>query len=406
MTRPSATRNQPADICIVGGAGHIGLPLALVLADRGLRVRIQDLNRSAISQIQAGCLPFQEEGVQQLLDDAMDNDLLSFTTESNGIADVSVVVVTIGTPVDEFLNPNRGVIKDWADDALSHLRDDQLIILRSTVSPGTTEWLARYLEKAGRKPQLAYCPERIAQGFAVRELRELPQIVSATSPEAEQRAADLFGDIAPEVVRLQPMEAEFAKLFTNSYRYIVFATVNQFYMLASQQGLDAGRVLDACRHEYPRMSGMPNPGLTAGPCLLKDTMQLSAFSNNRFPLGHDAMLINEGMPAFLCEMAQRKIDLSTATAGILGMAFKAESDDIRDSLSFRLRKLLMMECRDVLCSDPYVDDDRLVDESVVLEKSDVIFIATPHQRYRSMTIPNHIHVIDIWDCLPRQPADT
>jgi UDP-N-acetyl-D-mannosaminuronic acid dehydrogenase len=144
---------------------------------------------------------------------------------------------------------------------------------------------------------------------------------------------------------------------------------------------------------------MPDPGLTAGPCLLKDTMQLSAFSNNRFPLGHDAMLINEGMPLFLCEMAKREMDLSEATAGILGMAFKAESDDKRDSLSDRLKKVLLVECRTVLCSDPYVKDESVVEQTEVLERADIIFIAAPHRRYRELTIPDRIRVVDIWNCL-------
>jgi len=270
------------DVCIVGGAGHIGLPLALVLADCGHRVRIQDLNRTAIESIQSGNLSFHEEGVQHLLDQALQNNMLSFTTECAGIAGVPVIVVTIGTPVDEFLNPDTRVIRDWADGGIPHLTDDQLIVLRSTVSPGTTKWLARYLWNHGRQSHLAFCPERIAQGFAVKELRELPQLISGTCPQAEQRAADRFDEIAPEVVRLNPMEAEFARLFTNSCRYVVFAAVTQFYMLASQQGLDSNRILSACRYKYPRMSAMPDPGLTAGPCLLKDTMQLSAFSNNRF----------------------------------------------------------------------------------------------------------------------------
>lgn len=390
-----------ADVCIVGGAGHIGLPLALLLADCGLRVQIQDLNQTSIEQIQSGQLPFQEEGVQPLLDRALEDHMLSFTTKCEGIAGVPVIVVTIGTPVDEFLKPDTQVIKDWADDAIPHLTDDQLIVLRSTVSPGTTNWLARYLASHNRHPKLAFCPERIAQGFAVKELRELPQLISGNSEEAEQQAADLFDRISPEVVRLDPMEAEFAKLFTNSYRYVVFAAVNQFYMLASQQGLDTNRILSACRYKYPRMSAMPDPGFTAGPCLLKDTMQLSAFSNNHFLLGHDAMLVNEGMPAFLCETAKRDMDLSTVTAGILGMAFKAESDDIRDSLSYRLRKLLQLECREVLCSDPYVADSRLVEQSVVIQQSDIIFIATPHKCYRELMIPNSIRVIDIWNCLKR-----
>ena len=144
---------------------------------------------------------------------------------------------------------------------------------------------------------------------------------------------------------------------------------------------------------------MPDPGFTAGPCLLKDTMQLAAFSNNRFSLGHNAMLVNEGMPAFLCEIARKEVPLTGSVAGILGMAFKAECDDKRDSLSYRLKKLLMLECRRVVCSDPYVRDPDLVDTDEVLEHADIVFIATPHRCYRELVIPDRIKVVDIWNCL-------
>src|SRR5262249_28778596 len=161
---------------------------------------------------------------------------------------------------------------------------------------------------------------------------------------------------------------------TNAWRYIQFATVNQFYMIATQRGLDFNRILHGCTHNYPRTRGMPGAGLAAGPCLVKDTMQLAAFSRNNFVLGHAAMLINEGMPAYLVEMARRQADLRPLTAGILGMTFKAESDDIRDSLSFKLRKLLLLECRDVLCHDPYWQSDTVAPLERVLAEADLFFI--------------------------------
>lgn len=387
------------DLCIVGGAGHVGLPLALVFADAGMSVRLCDVNPEALATIESGRMPFQEDGAEPLLKRALEQGRLSFTTETAGIAGAPVVVVTIGTPVDQYLNPDTRVIKQWADDALPHLSDDQLIVLRSTVYPGTTDWLKNYLASKGRPVPLAFCPERIAQGFAVRELTELPQLVSGTTPEAENQAAGLFEKIAPEVVRLSPMEAEFAKLFTNSYRYIVFGVVNQFFMMASEHDADFQKILHACRHNYPRMSGMPNAGFTAGPCLLKDTMQLASFSNNQFSLGHHAMLVNEGLPAFLLNQVRREMDLADKTAGILGMAFKGESDDVRDSLSYRLKKLLELEAGQVLCTDPYVDDSRLLPLDDVVRESDVLFIATPHKAYRGLDVPADKLVMDVWNCV-------
>jgi UDP-N-acetyl-D-mannosaminuronic acid dehydrogenase len=199
---------------------------------------------------------------------------------------------------------------------------------------------------------------------------------------------------------MTPPEAELCKLMTNAWRYVQFAAVNQFYMLAADHDVDFARILHGCRHNYPRMAMMPGPGLTAGPCLMKDTMQLAAFSHNQFLLGHAAMLVNEGLPAHLVSRAQRQVDLRTRTAGILGMAFKPESDDPRDSLSYKLKHLLSLEAKDVLCTDPYVADPRLVPLERVLADAEVLFVGVPHAAYRTLAIPPGRTVVDVWSCLP------
>jgi UDP-N-acetyl-D-mannosaminuronic acid dehydrogenase len=213
----------------------------------------------------------------------------------------------------------------------------------------------------------------------------------------------LFGRFVHEFIDMSPMEAELCKLMTNATRYIQFAIANQFYTIAMERGLDFDRILHGCRHNYPRMAGMPGPGFAAGPCLLKDTMQLAAFSRNSFPLGHSAMLVNEGLPARLVEFARRDVDLSQKVAGVLGMAFKAESDDARDSLSYKLRNLLALETRKVLCTDPYVPDPTLVPLERVICEADVLFLATPHRAYRDLRIPEGKIVYDVWNCIASAP---
>jgi UDP-N-acetyl-D-mannosaminuronic acid dehydrogenase len=191
----------------------------------------------------------------------------------------------------------------------------------------------------------------------------------------------------------------------NCYRYISFAIANQFYMLAEDAGLDFNRVAHAATHHNPRSGAMPRPGLAAGPCLLKDTMQLAAFSRNNFFLGHAAMLINEGLPQFIVTQLKRAGDLHQKTVGILGMTFKADCDDIRDSLSFKLRKLLQLEAGQVLMHDPYLSgpDYRALDE--VVAQSDVLVIGVPHRVYRTLAVPAGRVVHDIWNCLPSaEPA--
>jgi UDP-N-acetyl-D-mannosaminuronic acid dehydrogenase len=231
----------------------------------------------------------------------------------------------------------------------------------------------------------------------------LPQIISAFEPAVIEQVKQLFGRFTPEFIEMQPMEAELCKLMTNAWRYIQFATVNQFYMIASQHGLDFSRILHGCRHNYPRMAGMPGPGFAAGPCLVKDTMQLAAFSQNNFVLGHSAMLINEGLPAHLLSLAKQNVKLSKMTAGILGMAFKSESDDPRDSLSYKLRKLLTLEAKHVLCSDPYIRDPSFVSLEKIVAESDILFVGTPHKIYRSLLIPAGKVLVDVWDCVHNPP---
>jgi UDP-N-acetyl-D-mannosaminuronic acid dehydrogenase len=277
---------------------------------------------------------------------------------------------------------------------LGHLRDGQLIALRSTVHPGVTALTERLLEKHGLDVDVAFCPERIAEGHAMTELFSLPQIVAARGERAMSRARELFGALTDRIVELEPEEAELAKLFTNTWRYIKFATANQFWMMANDYGLDFERIRHAVRHEYPRAADLPAPGFAAGPCLLKDTMQLAAFNNNNFVLGHTAMLINEGLPLYLTSRLEDAYDLSKMTVGILGMAFKAGSDDPRQSLAYKLRKIMSIKAMDVVCTDPYVRDTRFLPLADVLERADLLVVAAPHEEYRDLVTDKP--VADIW----------
>jgi UDP-N-acetyl-D-mannosaminuronic acid dehydrogenase len=271
------------------------------------------------------------------------------------------------------------------------------VILRSTVYPGSTEKMRDFLASKGVNVHVAYCPERVAEGKALEELRELPQIVAGCDERATQMAEELYGKIARAIIHLRPVEAELTKIFANAWRYIQFATANQFLMIATDYGVDFYRIYDALTREYPRMAGLPKGGFAAGPCLLKDTMQLVAATQNTFALGHAAMLINEGMPNFIVSQLKSQCDLAQMTTGILGMAFKADSDDPRESLSYKLRKILEYEAADVLCTDPYVKDEALLPLETVLAQSDIIIIAAPHKQYRQLRFREGQQVIDIWN---------
>jgi UDP-N-acetyl-D-mannosaminuronic acid dehydrogenase len=364
--------------------------------EAGLRVNVNDLNKDSLEALHAGRLPFIEHGAENVLSKALVNQRLVFTHTSDRISTGGPVIITIGTPVDEFLNPVRKVVQDCVDALLPTLADGQLVVLRSTVFPGTTDWLASYLKTRGRSLKVAFCPERVVQGNGLKELRDMPQIVSGTTPDAEREAAALFERIAPEVVVVSPMEAEFAKLFSNAYRYIEFAATNEFYLVAKSAGVDYQRVLKAMTHNYPRLKGMPRPGFAAGPCLVKDTMQLSAFARNQFGLGHAALLINEGLVLHVVDDIKRRYDLAGITIGLLGMAFKAESDDIRASLSYKFKKVLSGQTRAVLTTDPFVTTDpdlRPLDD--VIAGSDLLILCAPHAAYRDADFKGK-PVFDVW----------
>ncbi len=396
-----STSNEQYDVCLVGGAGHVGLPLALVFANHGKRTLIYDLNAGVMDRIQGGEVPFMEDGGEGHLKAALDSGNLFFTNDAAQVGLASTLIITIGTPVDEFLNPVYEAMLKCIDAFVPHLSDDQLIVLRSTVPPGVTDWLHRYLKEKDVSAKLAFCPERVVQGKAITEIQSLPQIVSGATPEAEDAAAELFAGLGAKIVRMKPMEAEFAKLFCNAYRYINFAITNQFYMMVESAGMDYDRVLQGMKQDYDRMAGLPSAGLAAGPCLFKDTLQLCSFYENQFSLGFDAMMVNEGLPLFMVRNIEKEHNLLESTVGLLGMAFKPNSDDTRSSLSYKLKKILHPRARRVVCTDPHVTTDpSLLTLEETVEQSDLLILCVPHAAYRELDLKGK-PVVDIWNFFPK-----
>jgi UDP-N-acetyl-D-mannosaminuronic acid dehydrogenase len=385
-----------SDITVLGGCGHVGLPLGLAFADQGLRVVLYDTNYAAVDRVRSGKMPHREPGAPEVLARTLADGTLTATADPSAVAGAEHLVVVIGTPVDEYLNPDPQAVVDAVEAVADQLVDGQLLILRSTVFPGVTRMVERLIDRLGRSVDVAFCPERIAEGKAMEELHSLPQIVAARTERAYERAAALFGHLTQTIVRVAPEEAELAKLFTNSYRYIKFAAANQLYMMANDFGLDYETIRNAVVQDYPRAADLPGPGFAAGPCLLKDTMQLAAFNNNNFALGQASMQINEGLPLYLVSRLAARYDLDSMTVGILGMAFKGESDDNRSSLSYKLKRVLNVRAKHVLTTDPYVTvDESLSPLDQVLDRSDLIVIGAPHSTYADLDIAQP--VVDIWN---------
>jgi len=383
------------NISIIGGCGHVGIPLGLALANAEFLITLIDINRNAVDTINNGKLPFLEEGAEEILHAHIGKNLFA-TEDIQKVQEQDVVIFVTGTPVDEHHNPEIKEVLKVIRAYLPLMNKEQLVILRSTIFPGTTElirhlFMEHYGEGGGH---IAFCPERILQGKGIEEIYKLPQIVAAEDDSTFKAASDIFSKISPKIIRLKYREAELVKLITNTWRYLEFAAANAFYMMVENDNLDFYKVYDAITDDYPRAANFPKAGLAAGPCLFKDTMQLSAFYQNNFFLGQSAMLVNEGLPNFLVNQLEKKIgSLSGKSIALLGMTFKANNDDTRESLSFKIKKQLEFKMSHVLVHDPYLPGSTSLEE--VLEKADGIILGTPHKEYKG--ISPRVPYVDCWD---------
>jgi UDP-N-acetyl-D-mannosaminuronic acid dehydrogenase len=384
-------------VVIVGGCGHVGLPLGVSLANLDCEVIAYDIDSVSVNLVNNGSPPFLEEGLEDTLNQAIKNGFKA-TTNPSVVKSANIVIMIIGTPLNEKMIPDDKNIFSALDGITDFLDDEQLLILRSTVFPGCTKQIEMKLNKLGKYPDIAFCPERILEGKAIDELQILPQVIGANSDKSFNRATELFAKFGVKIIRTSPEEAELVKLFTNAWRYIKFAAANEFWMIANNLKIDFETVRSAIIFDYPRAADLPSAGFTAGPCLYKDTKQLSFANQNNFAIGNAAIEINEGFPNYIVDSLDKKYSLSELTIGILGMAFKGESDDTRTSLSYSLKNLLSKKSKRVLTHDPYVKHDPdLVTLQEITESSDILIIGAPHNLYRSVLAIKPI--IDVWNLL-------
>lgn len=365
---------------VVVGVGRVGLPLALFLADRGFHVYGLDTDPRILKALRQRRMPFLEHGGQSMLDKHLGHRFIP-TENVADTATADVVILTLGTPVDEHMNPVFSDLERAVSQILPFLCKGQLLVLRSTVSPGTTTYLRRFLERhtrfrIGRDLGLAFCPERIAEGHALQELPEIPQLVGADDMASRRRAVTFFRNITPHTLVGDTVSVELAKLFTNMYRYIDFAIANEFMIIAHQHERRIYDILSLVNWKYKR-GGLKKPGLTGGPCLYKDGFFLigrSPFSE----LITVSWKVNETVPAFLIDQIRKLKMLEGAKVAILGLAFKREIDDTRNSLSFKAKKIFLAAGANVFLHDPFVPSQRLEN---VLHEADVVFLAMNHKYY-------------------------
>tara|TARA_B100000700_G_scaffold323977_1_gene429008 strand:+ start:3847 stop:5022 length:1176 start_codon:yes stop_codon:yes gene_type:complete len=379
------------EISIIGGAGHVGFPLGLVFASKGFKVNLVDINRDFLDSINRGIPPFLEKGAKKILKKVLKKKLFT-STNYEPVKKSKFVVICIGTPIDKNLKPKIKEFLNFFYFLRKLVSKSQIIIIRSSIFPGIFNKASKIL----KDKNIVYCPERIVQGKSIEELPKLPQIIAGNNTKSVNLTKKLFKKISTKIIVTSVLEAELIKLFSNANRYVNFSIANQLYMICKENKLDFSRVRNIMRDGYERNLNLPTAGFTAGPCLLKDTMQLSSFYKNKFSLGYTAMEINEGIPKFLITNLRKKYNLKKKVIGILGLAFKAETDDIRDSLSIKLINYLKKNKFKFLQSDEYYKNQFTIKKELLIKKSDIIIIAAPHERYKKINFPKNKIVVDIW----------
>ncbi|MCL5432532.1 MAG: nucleotide sugar dehydrogenase [Patescibacteria group bacterium] len=403
-------KNNRKKLVAVIGIGRVGFPLALVLANSGFYVYGIEKDAIKAELINKGKMPFMEDGAKKILKKVIGKNF-TVTPDYSCIEKCDYIILTLGTPIDENMNPILDQVCAAVNSMRQFLRPGQTLILRSTVSPGTTQYVKSMLEdlnsfKIGKNFFLAFCPERIAEGRAIREIETIPQMIGGLDRKSSIKAQELFRKIGVKTIISDDISAELAKLFTNMYRYINLAIANEFMVLADSHKRDIHEIINLVNFGYTR-GGLNSPGLTGGPCLFKDGF----FLISDLPFGDlisTSWKINESIPLFLVKKVKNVIQLKNKKVTILGMAFKAEIDDIRESLSFKVRKALFREQANVTLQDPYTKEyqHQKIEQDVykAVENADLIFIGTNHNEYKRLDIKKIIKnakknclVCDVWN---------
>jgi UDP-N-acetyl-D-mannosaminuronic acid dehydrogenase len=387
----------------VVGLGRVGLPLALSFADAGLDVIGVEREQSVLEQVAAGRMPYRETGTQELLERVLQTGRLQTTRTVQDAAAADHIVLTLGTPAHVHIEIDMSQIKQVVDDLLPVLREGQSLILRSTVAPGTTDWVAGYIEqrrgfRVGEDLFVAHVPERIAENHFLEEIATLPCIVGGVGDGSGVKAAEPFEVFGAEIVQTTPVQAELAKIWTNILRYTQFALPNLLMMEAEQYDANVFEVIDLINRDYPR-GGIANPGLTAGACLRKDF----TFSEERSSAPGMLLAVSrvhETVPLFLVKGLKARLggSLRDRKVAVLGLTFKRDSDDLRDSLSFKLVRLLERELAHVARHDPYVPagSDPL---DAALDGAEAVVIATNHSGFEDLLarLPDGVLLVDPWN---------
>lgn len=380
---------------IIGGAGHVGLPLSLTLSLKGFNVLIIDDNYSAINKIKKCHPPFLETNLKENLKKVISKKkyLLNFSSKISSIFDCEQIIICIGTPISKDLKPQNQTILKLFSNMKKYLNKGQNIIIRSSISPGTY----KIIENKLRGYCISYCPERVAQGYSFLELPNIPQIISSRKRIGLLKSKKIFSNISKKIIYCSPEEAELAKLFSNAFRYIYFSISNEFYKISRKLNLEFSKIKKIMQDDYPRNKNIPRPGFVGGPCLMKDTMQLNSIKKTKNSLLYQSYLINENMPLFIFKDLIKKYKFEKKSKILfLGLTFKPNNDDLRGSLTFELYKKFKKNFMNTSYFDPYLKRETKLNINLLIQKNDYVILGTAHTFFSSYVKSNK-KIINLFD---------
>lgn len=397
------------DICVIG-LGRVGLPLALTLENKGFKVCGIDNNKTILQQLCETRMPFKEPGCQNLLE----NSKLLVSGDYKYIKESKTIIITVGTPIlaDDEINYNH--IKSVIDEVLKNYSEGMHIILRSTIAPSTSVKLINYISKQldislETDFLFSYCPERLVEGQAIKELGTLPQIIGCADKTSYEASIKIFEKVTTgKLIESSFVEAELSKIFLNASRYAYFSIINYLCIMSELYNVDIYKLLEIANTDYPRKI-LGTPGFTSGTCLKKDYKMIST-GHPFCDLFENVNKINQSIPNFLIAIITSKVCvIEDLNIGILGYSFKSDSDDTRDSLSIKLiRCVENIFPNKIMINDEYVHIDNFNEEhqqyycglEQLFKESDIIIIATNHSEYKNDYYLNKFKdkmIVDIWN---------
>ncbi len=392
------------------GLGFIGLPLAVSLANSGAEVIGYDVRREIVDKINKGVSHVFEPGLEETLKKVLKKGAFRATQLVGELKSVKFIIITVGTPCDPQGNPILDQVEAAAKTIGENLQKGQIVILKSTVPPLTTEeFVAPNLEKVsglklGADFGIAFVPERTIEGQAMRELKDLPKVIGANDEKAGKEVEKLFKLLGGTIVRVSsPRIAELVKLMDNTYRDVNIALANEFGRAASVLGIDVIEAINAANKDYGRNKILVPGAGVGGSCLTKDPLILAHVSEKAgeaLPLIKVARQVNREMPEKVVGLVRsvlkrNKRELRNSKIALFGLTFKKDTNDLRETPAKAIYDLLNREGAQVVLYDNFAHSGEVeslfkakkienLEEAV--KDSDCLVIATDHTEFRELKL--------------------